>query len=206
MRKIPLATIAVLGLATAGAWMRIDTPLKLQPESRIWVEGTSTTKSWSCKAPAFEADIVATNAEAAAAIMNGEKAVRSVALRVAAPRLDCGNGTMTNHALKALKANDHKTITFTLGSYDLAKALEGTQGTLKGTLTLGGVTKPIAIVATARPAAAGQLRVTGTHRLRMTDYGLTPPKLMLGAMKVGDEVTVGFDLVLKAASPANPVP
>lgn len=206
MRKTLLATLAGLGVVSAGAWMRIDTPLKLQPESRIWVEGTSTTKSWSCKAPALEADIVATNAEAATAVLNGEKAVRTVALRVAAPRLDCGNGTMTDHALKALKANDHKTITFTLGSYDLAKALEGTKGTLKGTLSLGGVTKPVAIVATAKPAPAGQLRVTGTFPLRMTDYGLKPPKLFMGAMKVGDEVTVGFDLVLKAAPPAQPIP
>lgn len=206
MRNTLLASLAALGLASAGAWMRIDTPLTMQPESRIWVEGTSTTKSWSCKAVAVDATIMATSANAPAAVLGAEKAVRSVSLVVAAPKLDCGNGTMTGHAHKALKAEQHRTITFTLGSYDLAKVADGTRGTLAGTLTLGGVTKPVSIVATAKPAAAGQVRVTGTYALRMTDYGLTPPKLMMGAMKVGDEVKVNFDLVLKAAPPANPVP
>ncbi|MBA3891339.1 MAG: YceI family protein [Gemmatimonadaceae bacterium] len=206
MRTVLLATLAGAAVFSAGAWMRIDTPLTLQPESRIWVEGTSTTKSWSCKAPAVDANVVAINAEAPAAIVNGEKAVRSVTVRVAAPRLDCGNGTMTKHALKALKADDHKTITFALASYDLAKALEGTKGTLKGTLTLAGVAKPVAIVATAKPAPAGQVRITGSYALKMTEYGMKPPNLMLGAMKVGDEVTIGFDLLLKAAPPAAPTP
>jgi hypothetical protein len=31
----------------------------------------------------------------------------------------------------------------------------------------------------------------------MTDYGLKPPTLMFGRMKVGDLVSVGFDLLLK---------
>lgn len=206
MRRTLLATLAGLGLGTAGAWMRIDTPLRMQPDSRLWVEGTSTTRSWSCKAPALEADIVATNADAPAAVLDGDKAVRSVTLRVATPKLDCGNGTMTSHALKALKAGEHRSIVFTLASYDLARALDGTKGTLRGTLTLGGATRPVTIVALAKPAARGQMRVTGSHMLRMSDYGLTPPKLMMGAMKVGDEVTVGFDLVLEAVPIAAPVP
>lgn len=204
MRTALLATIAGLGLA--GAWMRVDTPMALQPESKLWVEGTSTTKSWSCQAPVVEADIIANDAGAAAAIVGGEKAVRSVTLRVNAPKLDCGNGTMTNHALKALKAEQHRTITFTLGSYDLAKAADGAKGTLNGTLTLGGVARPVAIVATARDAGAGKVRVTGAYQLKMTDYGLRPPSLMMGAMKVRDEVTVKFDLQLKAAPPAAPIP
>lgn len=206
MRRTLLAAVAGLTLIPAGAWMRIDTPLKMQPDSRIWVEGTSTTKSWSCKAPAVDGDIVATSAEAPAAVLNGDKAVRSVTLRVATPKLDCGNGTMTGHALKAIKAGEHQSIVFTLASYDLAKALDGTKGTLRGTLTLGGVTRPVTIVALAKPAAGGQMRVTGSYMLKMSDYGLTPPKLMMGAMKVGNEVTVGFDLVLKAVPTAAPVP
>lgn len=205
MRKAALfATLAGLGLA--GAWMRIDTPMTLQPESKLWVEGTSTTKSWSCQAPAVDASIVANDANAATAIVGGEKAVRSVTLKVNTPRLDCGNGTMTGHALKALKAEEHKTITFVLGSYDLAKAADGSKGTLNGTLTLGGVTKPVTIVATAKEAGAGRVRVAGSYELKMTDYGLKPPSLMMGAMKVRDLVTVNFDLLLKAAPPAAQVP
>jgi hypothetical protein len=31
----------------------------------------------------------------------------------------------------------------------------------------------------------------------MTEFGVKPPTLMLGTMKVGDKVKVGFDLYLK---------
>lgn len=198
MRTALLATLAGIGLA--GAWTRIDTPMTLQPESKLWVEGTSTTKSWSCKASISEADIIATSANAASAIVAGEKAVRSVAVTVAAPKLDCGNGTMTKHALKALEADKHKTINFTLSGYELAKAGTGAKTTLKGSLTLGGVTKPVVITANATDAGAGKVRVAGTYALKMSDYGLKPPSLMMGAMKVGDQVTVNFDLQLKAAT------
>ena len=68
MRTALVTTLTGVALLSAGAWMRIDTPLTVQPESRVWVEGTSTTKSWSCKAPAFDADIIATSADAAAAV------------------------------------------------------------------------------------------------------------------------------------------
>jgi polyisoprenoid-binding protein YceI len=206
MRKALITTLTGVAVLSAGAWMRIDTPLAVQPESRVWVEGTSTTKSWNCKAPAFDAEILATSADAAAAVASGEKAVRSVTIKVASQKLDCGNGTMTGHAKKAIKADEHKTITFTLVSYDLAKSADGVRGTLKGTLNLGGVAKPVAIAATAKPAPGGQMRVSGIYPLKMSDYGLKAPSLMMGAMKVRDDVTVGFDLLLKAAPPAAPIP
>jgi hypothetical protein len=31
----------------------------------------------------------------------------------------------------------------------------------------------------------------------MTEFGLKPPTLMLGTMKVDEKITVGFDVVLK---------
>lgn len=199
MRKTLLATIA--GLALAGAWTRVNTELSMQPESRLWFEGTSTTKSWSCEAKAVDADLVATNASAAAAILGGEKALTSALLKIEMPKIDCGNGTMTGHALKALKAQEHKVATFRVTGYELARATGATNATINGTLTLGGVTKPVVLTAKATDAGAGKLRVAGTYDLKMTDYGLKPPSLMMGAMKVRDEVKVNFDVVLKATQP-----
>ena len=42
------------------------------------------------------------------------------------------------------------------------------------------------------------LRVTGSYDLNMTEYGLKPPTLMFGRIKVGETVTVKFDLLLKS--------
>lgn len=203
MRRTLFVTLAGIGLT--GAWTQSESVLALQQGSRLWVEGTSTTKSWKCAAPATAADIAGTGA-AAAVLAGGERAVRSATIRVEASRIDCGNGTMTGHARKALKTEQHPTISFVLAGYDLARSAEGAEGRLDGVLTLGGIAKPVAIAVMAKDAGAGMVRIVGRHPLRMTDHGLKPPSLMMGAMKVGDVVTVHFDFLLKAASSAPAIP
>jgi polyisoprenoid-binding protein YceI len=195
-RNRTLGTLAALLLAPAGAWTPADAPLTLAPQSRLWVDGTSTVRSFSCKATVLDADVQAAP-NAVAAVLAGEKAVKTVEVRIPAEKLDCGNGTMNEHMLKALKAKEAKTIVFRVASYDVAKESEGVRGTLNGTLTLGGVEKPIAVEAAAADAGAGAMRVTGSYQLKLSDYGLKAPTLMFGTMKVGDTVKVGFDLVLK---------
>jgi polyisoprenoid-binding protein YceI len=194
MRNRTLGTLAALLLAPAGAWTPADAPLTLAPQSRLWVDGTSTVRGFQCKATVLDADVDAAP-NAIASVLGGEKAVKTVEVRVAAEKLDCGNGTMNEHMLKAIRAKEHKAIVFRVASYDIARGGEGVRGTLHGTLTLGGVEKQIAVEAAGR-GAAGALRVTGTYELRLSEYGLKAPTLMFGTMKVGDAVKVGFDLVL----------
>jgi polyisoprenoid-binding protein YceI len=123
--------------------------------------------------------------------------VSAVEIRVDTERLDCKNGTMNEHMLKALKAKTNPTIVFKLASYDLAKQAEAVRVTLNGTLSMGGVEKPISLTANATEGSSGMLHVVGMHELRMTEWGLKPPTLMLGTMKVDERVKIGFDLLLK---------
>ena len=116
---------------------------------------------------------------------------------VPAAQMECGNGTMNEHMLKALKAKDAPTIEFRLSGYDVAKGAAGVQGNLNGTLTLGGVQRPVSIPAKAADAGAQGLHVTGTYTVSMTEFGLKPPSLMMGTMKVDPNVDVSFDLYLK---------
>ena len=191
------AALALLCLAPAAiAWTGAAYSLSLNARSRLWVEGTSTVRSWTCKATTFDAAIDASGPTAPSLVMAGEKAVRTVDVTVPSEKLDCGNGTMNEHMLKALKAKDNPTISFRLSSYDMAKAADGMHGQLTGTLTLGGVQKPITINAVGTEEA-GSLHVTGSHEIRMTEFGLKPPTLMMGTMKVNERVKVSFDLFLK---------
>jgi polyisoprenoid-binding protein YceI len=194
--RIPL-TIALVTLPAlvAATWSHVA--LDVQPESKLWVAGTSTVRSFQCQAGAFDAKIASTNADAVTAVLAGEKAVSSVEVTVPAEKLDCRNGTMNEHMRKALKAKEFPTIVFRASSYDLARATDSVGVTLTGSLTLGGVEKPITVKAQAKPGANGTLIVSGTREVRMTEFGLKPPSLMLGTMKVDEKITVGFDVVLK---------
>ena len=191
--RLPLALAALVPLMAAAT----REPLELQPESRLWVAGTSTVRSFECQAGAFDAKIESTGSDAVAAILAGEKAVSNVEITVPAEKLDCRNGTMNEHMRKALKAKEFPTIVFRASSYDLARSTDSVGVSLTGSLTLGGVQKPIAVKATAKRGAEGTLVVSGAREVRMTEFGLKPPTLMLGTLKVDDKVTVGFDVVLK---------
>ena len=202
MRRHTTLTLAVLCLAPAAIAARYaGEPLVLQPQSKLWIDGTSTVRDFTCTTTAFETHVQSSVPGAVSAVLSGTKAVESAELTIPAASLDCRNGKMNEHMLKALKAKDNPTIAFRIKSYDLARATAGVDGTALGELTLGGVKKTITVTAHATPDASGALRLSGTYQLKMTDYGLTPPSLMMGTMKVADDVKVGFDLLLKGEAP-----
>src|SRR5687767_206386 len=89
------------------AWTAATNMLTLQPESRLWINGTSTLRAFECKAGAIEAKVEAPNSGAVATLLAGEKAVTSASITVAAAQLDCGNGTMNEHMRKALKVKEN---------------------------------------------------------------------------------------------------
>jgi len=205
-------TVRILGLvlslsAAAVAWRPADSDLALQPGSRIWIEGTSTVRSFRCTADSIKVRVASTGAGAVGAVMSGAKAVLGAELRVPVRWLECRNGTMNEHMRKALKSAEQPVITFTVSSYELAgpgggapasgTASGSATGTATGELTMGGVARTITVAATVTAEPGGVLRIAGTHELRMTEYGLKPPSLMMGTMKVNELVKVNFDLVLK---------
>jgi len=184
-------------LPVSGAWSVANELLVLQPQSRLWIDGTSTIRSFSCKAGEVNAVVEASGANAIPSLLTGDKGVKAVRVTVPSERMDCGNGTMNDHMKKALKVAESPTITFTLTDYAVTRNADGIAGTITGTLDLGGVTKTISFDATGK-SEGGMLRVDGAYDLRMTDYGLKPPSLMFGRIKVRDIVKVNFDLLLKS--------
>src|SRR3954469_4230060 len=149
MRKMIRYAIAALPLLIPVAgWTTIGEQLNLQPTSKLWVEGGSTIKAWSCKADDVNATVEAAGANAVTQTLAGEKAIKTVDVALTVEKMDCGSGTMNDHMRNALKAKDFQSISFHLNSYDVARNTDGVAGTLNGTLTLGGVKKAIAIPAT----------------------------------------------------------
>jgi polyisoprenoid-binding protein YceI len=195
--RIVTGLIVLATCSTAIAWTSLSEGLTLTSESKIWIEGTSNVKDFKCTSTALQATVDA-DADAVRAVLSGNKAVKSVQLVVPAKTLDCANGTMNGHMLEALKAKEHADITFRLVSYDLVRADSAEKGTLNGVLNINGTDQTIALPVTLVAGAGGALRVTGKYELNMKDYGVKPPSLMLGTMKVREKVTVNFDLLLKS--------
>ena len=168
-----------------------------QPQSKLWVEGTSTIKAFQCTVPNFTISVKGSSADAVDAVLAGQKAVKSVELTVPAAKIDCSNGTMNEHMRTALKAEENPTIRFSLASYEIAKSGDAVKGTVRGTLALGGVQRPIDVAAVATDAGDGAMRIVGGYDVVLSEFDLKRPSLMFGRIKVGDKVQVKFDFVFK---------
>ena len=87
--RTTLPTLALTLALPLVAWKSIEL-LTLQPESKLWVDGTSTVRSWSCKAGDVDA-VVEAAPNAISQVVAGEKGVHAVRVRVQSEKLDCGN-------------------------------------------------------------------------------------------------------------------
>ena len=192
-----LAPLAVIMPLLVGA-NSFENGLVLQPQSRLWLSGTSTIRDFECAAGSFVLQVDATGASPVAAVLSGQKAVTGARFSIPASSLDCRNGTMNEHMLKALEADRHPQIQFELTTYDLAGSAAGLNVRLNGALTIGGSTRDVVIEGVATDRGNGVLGIAGAHRVTMSEYGLKRPSLMLGTIKVGDVIVVHFDLLLKA--------
>ena len=190
--RIPIRSILVaaafagLSAATASAQMALPRTMTLGKESRIWVDGTSNVKSFSCSAGKMEVTVVA------APGANPSALVQTASLLIPVAAMDCKNETMNGHMRKALKAKDNPQIAWKMSSY----TIEGSNVALSGKLTIAGKENPLELRATGTVSDNGTIHVKGTKQFRMTEFGVKPPSLMFGTMKVGDPITVSFDLVL----------
>ena len=78
-----------------------------------------------------------------------------------------------------------------------ASSVETTDGRVaaSGQLALHGTSRPVAFAGALDDSG----RATGTLTLRQSDWGITPYKALMGALRVRDEVEVRIDLRLPAA-------
>jgi len=192
-----IATVLALStlLAPAVATPSIGSQPPFAPQSRIWIEGTSTVRGFSCKANRVEGAVDAQSG--VATVAEGKHAVQTARLTVPVAALDCGNGTMNEHMRKALRADASPTIEYRLTGYDVSAPASGSAPVqMKGTLRIAGQEVPIVIPGRVT-AENGGLRVRGEKEIRMTEWGVRPPTLMMGTMKVADKVTVKFDVLVQ---------
>jgi len=120
-------------------------------------------------------------------------AVEAFEIAIPAATLSSPKEGLDKNMHKALKVTEHKDITFRLGKLEAAPAA----GTLRatGVLQIAGVERTATFDIKVE-ANGTSLVVRGEVPLLMTDFGIAPPKAMLGMLKTDPKVTVTFETVL----------
>jgi polyisoprenoid-binding protein YceI len=119
--------------------------------------------------------------------------IEAFAIAIPAATLASPTGDLDKNMHKALKVEQFPDITFRLVRFE-AKADAGPTRAV-GVLTIAGVEREVALALSTKRAGA-TLTVQGSLDLLMTDYGVTPPKAMLGMLKTDPKVTITFETVL----------
>lgn len=159
---------------------------KIQKASVV-IAGTSTMHDWEMKSEAFTCS--------ANFKIEGNKVAEVSGLQLTIPvsSLKSGKGAMDKNAYSALKADDHKNISFLLASSKIV----GNKVLSSGNLTIAGVTKPIELESTYTLNADNTITTKTIESFKMTEYKVEPPSFMFGSVTTGDAITLTFELTFK---------
>ncbi|MEO8679462.1 MAG: YceI family protein [Vicinamibacterales bacterium] len=150
------------------------------------VSGTSTIRGWTCTVKGVMA-VTPGSGPAQPAAPGFANGVQAATVTVQVKAFTCPNDEMREHLLQAMKADKFSEIVFRLDKYDV----KGAQALATGTLTITGVTQPISLPIALNTADQG-LQIEGNTRLDMTKYGVDPPVVMAGLLKVGPQIRIEF--------------
>jgi len=176
----------------------VPSSFMIQPESQLWLEGGSTVRSYKCAATEIIGQVRTSGDGELPPLGQLVDAVEEAGITIPVEELDCDNGTMNGHMLKALNSKSHKTIEYELTGFEIVDGGD-TAGKIemKGRLTINGTELAKTIPAEIELAGDGTIRLKGQTELDMTEFGVKPPRLMLGTLKVHDDVTIHFDVIFR---------
>jgi polyisoprenoid-binding protein YceI len=156
---------------------------------KLSIKGTSSLHDWESTVDKLEAkgSFVIQN--------NALSDIQDVVVQIPVKAIKSPKGKlMDNKTWEAFNYEKHPTIKFILTN----KKIDPAKSTLtaSGTLTMSGFTKPIELHILYKVLPEGELLISGSRTLRMTDFKMDPPTAMMGTIKVGDEVVVHFEMTL----------
>jgi polyisoprenoid-binding protein YceI len=105
---------------------------------------------------------------------------------------------MDERTHNTLKADKYPSITYEFISVkSIEKEQKQTTLIINGTLNLAGTSKTTELQLNVSTNELGEIIISGEKKIKMSDYGIKPPVFMLGLLRVGDQVTINYEVVLE---------
>jgi polyisoprenoid-binding protein YceI len=165
-----------------------NTYILSEPHS-VTILGTSNLRNWKDSVGNVTGNIVAGLND------DGTIDLRAIYIKmvVRSIRSDMGQA-MDNKTYAALKADANPEIIFVL-NVPLKLVPVGPGGpvlSVKGNLTLAGVSRPVTMQISSFSMGRGKLQFEGSQTISMTDYGVKPPTALFGTIKAHPGIIIYF--------------
>jgi len=179
-----VAPIAASGLDAT------PSPLRLV-SSRVSLAGTSNIHAYTASSTAARVVRLQIAGSSSWEELLKPGALEAFEISIPAATLSSPKEGLDKNMHKALKTAEHPDITFRLSRME-GEPASGIRAV--GILNIAGVEREVTLTLKTQQSE-GILIVTGEIQLLMTDFGITPPKAMLGMLKTDPKVTVTFETV-----------
>lgn len=180
--------------------------LPVRADSKLWLEGSSNVRDWTCKATAMEA-LIAIDANSVdsrddAAVA---KSLRGVDVIIPVRKLKCGDRHMEANMYNALKAPEPPEISYIVADFEITPTLsaDGLSVQATGKMSVAGAERPVSMIVKTERLPDGTRRARGTVPIRMTDFGIKPPRPWFGVLRTADEVKVQFEIYVSPQALAS---
>jgi polyisoprenoid-binding protein YceI len=160
--------------------------------SKASIAGTSTLQPWKSEI---------TQIQFAGALLsknNKPEAIKDGKIKIPVLGIISEDGSMLTHKThQAFNANQFPDITY---FFDNARIKMNHSDSVfintTGNLSIAGVTRKVALEAKGKRLKNGTFHLNINKKLRMTDFNIYPPSLLLGTIKSGNVITLDFELEL----------
>lgn len=168
-------------------------------ESKLFLKGTTNVNTFSCDCTdRFQPKITDITHK------GGHSRFKNAGIRITVDNLNCRNRKIEADLQKAMKSGTYPFITIELTeTRQDEKCLNGGckdwfDVQAKARITITNVTKERTIAARAKMLGNNRFQLRGEESLNMSEFGIEPPHAMFGLIKVNDQITFHFDLIVEA--------
>jgi len=175
-------TAAIVGLALMQAG-----PASAQSSIDFTVSGTSTVRGWTCEVTGSVQVTTGSSTDSSPPVPGLDDGVQLATLTVPVGDFTCPDDEMLEHLLEALRVDEFPEITFRLEGYQTS----GQGAVTTGALTILDATQEVTLALFLTPSGTG-VQMEAEVALDMTDYGVDPPVVMLGLMRVRPQIRIQF--------------
>lgn len=171
-----------------------DQPYSASNNVKITVQGTSNIHDWDLVSE--KGSCTLTLQQDAAGAITG---ISTLAFSMPVTTLKSKHGNqMDNNAYKAINATTYPSISFKSSSVAVKPGSAGTyQLTANGKLSISSGSKDVVLTGTGKMNPDKTVTITGSYKLKTTDYNVKPISIMLGAIKTSADVTIQYNLTAK---------
>ncbi|MCE1155228.1 MAG: YceI family protein [Bacteroidales bacterium] len=177
----------LVGILAMSTWVSAQVLTFSPQNSSIVINGTSNVHDWKSKTSQIKGQMVFAD----------NNQLKSLSVDIPVKSIKSGEKLMDSKTYDTLGAEKNPTISFRMtdvagfqrNGNDISVAVNGN-------LTIAGTTKKVVLKAKGKSNQNGVYTFNGETQIKMSDFGMKPPTVLMGTLKVGDLVKLSFDVSL----------